>query len=203
MARFRLTPLHGVLAIMLLAAGTPLMAQSADAAAPRGAISQVRVPEPRSSKSELFTVRRDGSRSQRTQSATAATTDTFQNEILATGFDLPTTFEFLPDGRMLVGELQGRIKVLPPPYTQPDSALFLQITNIGSAGVQQGIYDIALDPGFATNHFYYVFYTLGSPNHDRVSRFTANATLTGRWRAVSSCSTRIRRRQTRSTTAAR
>src|SRR6266540_352453 len=31
----------------------------------------------------------------------------FQNEILATGFDLPTNIEFLPDGRMLVVELQG------------------------------------------------------------------------------------------------
>lgn len=112
-------------------------------------------------------------------SSNAAGTDTFQNEILATGFALPTTFEFLPDGRMLVGELQGKIKVLPPPYTQPNSTLFLQITNIGSAGVQQGIYDIALDPAFGVNHYYYVFYTLGSPNHDRVSRFTANATLTG------------------------
>src|SRR3982750_109093 len=60
-------------------------------------------------------------------SSNAAGTDTFQNEILATGFALPTTFEFLPDGRMLVGELQGKIKVLPPPYTQPDSTLFLQI----------------------------------------------------------------------------
>jgi glucose/arabinose dehydrogenase len=108
-----------------------------------------------------------------------ANTDYFQNEILATGFDLPTTFEFLPDGRMLVGELQGRIKVLPPPYTQPDPGLFLQINNIGSSGVQQGIYDIALDPAFASNSYYYVFYTLGSPNHDRVSRFTANAALTG------------------------
>ncbi|MGE5770394.1 MAG: PQQ-dependent sugar dehydrogenase, partial [Betaproteobacteria bacterium] len=110
-----------------------------------------------------------------------ANTDSFQNEILATGFDLPTTFEFLPDGRMLVAELQGKIKVLPPPYTQPEAALFLQITNIGSAGVQQGIYDIALDPAFAFNHFYYVFYTTGqlTLNHDRVSRFTANATLTG------------------------
>src|SRR5262249_57132581 len=77
------------------------------------------------------------------------------------------------------GELQGKIKVLPPPYTTPDSALFGQITNIGSAGVQQGIYDIALDPGFLSNHFYYVFYTAGSPNRDRVSRFTANAALTG------------------------
>ena len=37
-------------------------------------------------------------------------------------------------------ELQGTIKVLPPPYTQPDPTPFLQITNIGSAGVQQGIY---------------------------------------------------------------
>ena len=49
-----------------------------------------------------------------------ANTDYFQNEILATGFDLPTTLEFLPDGRMLVGELAGRIDVLPPPYTTPD-----------------------------------------------------------------------------------
>jgi glucose/arabinose dehydrogenase len=108
-----------------------------------------------------------------------ANTNYFQNEILATGFDLPTTFEFLPDGRMLVAELQGKIKVLPPPYTTPSTTPFLQITNIGQAGVQQGIYDLVLDPSFATNHYYYVFYTLGSPNHDRVSRFTANAALDG------------------------
>jgi glucose/arabinose dehydrogenase len=106
-------------------------------------------------------------------------TNHFQNEILATGFDLPTNIEFLPDGRMLVVELQGKIKVLPPPYTTPDPTLFLQITNIGSAGVQQGIYDVVLDPNFASNHFYYVFYTAGSPNRDRLSRFTANATNTG------------------------
>jgi glucose/arabinose dehydrogenase len=103
----------------------------------------------------------------------------FQNEVLATGFALPTSLEFLPDGRMLVIELAGRIRVLPPPYTQPDPTPFLQIANIGSAGVQQGIYDVALDPDFATNHFYYVFYTLGTPNRDRLSRFTANSTHTG------------------------
>ena len=103
----------------------------------------------------------------------------FQNEVLATGFTLPTAIKFLPDGRMLVVELAGTIKVLPPPYTQPDPTPFLQLTNIGSAGVQQGIYDIAFDPDFTTNHYYYVFYTLGSPNRDRLSRFTANASLTG------------------------
>ena len=103
----------------------------------------------------------------------------FQNEILATGFNLPTSIEFLPDGRLLVIELAGRIRVLPPPYTTPDPTPFLQLTNIGSAGVQQGIYDIALDPDFVNNHWYYAFYTLGTPNRDRLSRFTANATNTG------------------------
>jgi hypothetical protein len=56
-------------------------------------------------------------------------TNFFTNEILATGFALPTNIEFLPDSRMLVVELAGTIKVLPPPYTQPDPTPFLQITN--------------------------------------------------------------------------
>ena len=92
-----------------------------------------------------------------------ANTSSFQNEILATGFDLPTSIEFLPDGRMLVVELPGTIKVaaaavhaalIPTP--------FLQLTNIGSdgyAGRSRASIDIALDPNFATNHYYYVFYT--------------------------------------------
>ena len=107
----------------------------------------------------------------------------FENEVLATGFDLPTAIKFLPDGRMLVVELGGKIKVLPPPYTQADPTPFLQLTNVGSADdgtvAQQGIYDLALDPNFATNHFYYISYTAHTPNRDRLSRFTANATLTG------------------------
>ena len=115
--------------------------------------------------------------------ANAATPGTFQNEVLATGLDLPTAMKFLPDGRMLVSELGGKIKVVPAPYTQPDPTPFLQLTNVGNANdgtvAQQGIYDLALDPNFATNHFYYVSYTANTPNRDRLSRFTANATLTG------------------------
>lgn len=110
---------------------------------------------------------------------TVANTSGFQKEDLAQGFDLPTTLEFLPDGRMLLGELKGKIKVLSPPYLTASPTLFNNITNIGTAGFEQGIYDITLDPDFATNHYYYVFYTAGSPNHDRLSRFTANAAING------------------------
>jgi len=110
---------------------------------------------------------------------TVNNTNRFQNEVLATGFNLPTNIEFLPDGRMLVVELQGTIKILPPPYTQPDPTPFLQLTNVGAFGVQQGLFDIVLDPDFVTNHFCYLFYTAATPNRDRLSRFTANATNTG------------------------
>jgi glucose/arabinose dehydrogenase/PKD repeat protein len=110
---------------------------------------------------------------------TVANTSAFQNEILATGFTLPTALTFLPDGRMLVVELAGRILVVPPPYTTPDPTPFLQLTNVGSAGVQQGVYDIALDPDFETNHYIYLFYTLATPNVDRFSRFTVNEDHTG------------------------
>ena len=110
-------------------------------------------------------------------------TGQFENEVLATGLDLPTAMKFLPDGRMLVAELGGKIKVLQAPYTQADPTPFLQLTNVGNADdgtvAQQGIYDFVLDPNFATNHYYYVTYTARTPNRDRLSRFTANADLTG------------------------
>jgi glucose/arabinose dehydrogenase len=108
-----------------------------------------------------------------------ANTSYFQNEILATGLNLPVSTAFLPDGRMLVVELGGTIKILPPPYTQPNPTPFLQLTNVASAGVSQGVYDFAFDPDFANNHYYYIFYTMATPNRDRLSRFTANATNTG------------------------
>jgi glucose/arabinose dehydrogenase/PKD repeat protein len=114
--------------------------------------------------------------------ANVVNADFFQNQVLATGFDLPTAMKFLPDGRMLVAELRGKIKLLPPPYLTPDPTPFLQISNLGQLNViQQGIFDLALDPNYATNHHYYVFYTAnnGNGDHDRLSRFTANAASTG------------------------
>ena len=79
---------------------------------------------------------------------------------------------------MLIGELAGRILLLLPGATAVEATPFLRLTNVGTAGGQQGLMDIELDPDFAGNGFYYVFYTLGSPNRDRVSRFTAAGNTT-------------------------
>jgi glucose/arabinose dehydrogenase/chitodextrinase len=110
---------------------------------------------------------------------TVANNENFQNEVLATGFNLPTAIKFMPDGRLLLSEVGGKILVLPPPYTTPDPTPFLQISNIHTGDLQQGIFDLELDPNFSTNHYFYVFYTTATPSADRLSRFTANASLTG------------------------
>lgn len=100
----------------------------------------------------------------------------FQNEIITTGLDLPTAMQFLPDGATIIAQLGGRIMLLPRGATEVNTTPFLQITNIGSGF--QGLVGLVLDPDFATNNYYYVFYTRSSPNRDTVSRFTASGSTT-------------------------
>ena len=102
----------------------------------------------------------------------------FQNEILIPNLTEPTGLAFAPDGRMLIMERAGRIRVVQPGTTQPDATPFLQLTNINTQEGERGLVGLALDPGFATNGFYYVFYTAASPLRDRVSRFTASGNTT-------------------------
>ena len=104
----------------------------------------------------------------------------FQSEIYAVGLDQPTAIEFLPDGRLLVAELQEKILVIQPDAGVPDAAPFLHLDKTGIFG-GQGLLGIAADPDFDANGYYYVFYTQGALNRNRVSRFTAsgNGTVAG------------------------
>ena len=99
---------------------------------------------------------------------------------------------FLPDGSMLVGEQGGTIRRLSPPYIEPDPAAFLTTHQRWREWCGTGALDIAVDPNFENNHYFYVYYTLGTPNHDRLSRFTANATHTGTIPEANMSSTKIR-----------
>ena len=95
------------------------------------------------------------------------------------GFDLPTAMKFLPDGRLLLdgagGQDPGPAAALYDPESDPVPADHQHPLQ----GVQAGIFDLALDPNFAANHYFYVFYTTATPGSDRLSRFTANSALTG------------------------
>jgi glucose/arabinose dehydrogenase len=84
----------------------------------------------------------------------------------------PTALAFTPDGRALVTEQGGRLRVVKNGalLTQP----FLTVT-VNSSG-ERGLLGVAVDPQFTANGYIYVYYTTsGSPIHNRVSRFTANS----------------------------
>lgn len=97
----------------------------------------------------------------------------FVNEIVVVGLDKPTCMEFLPDNRMLVGELENYIFVVQPNAGIPNAAPFLQLSANGLIG-GQGLMNIKLDPDFDVNGHFYVFYTRGATSRNRVSRFTAS-----------------------------
>ena len=130
----------------------------------------------------LTAIARDAAGNQTTSSGVnvTVTNPVFVNETVIPGIAAATTIAFLPDGRMLVGELTGKISVVQPGATQPDSQAFLQIDTSQLDG-EQGLMDVIPDPDFSTNGYYYVFYTRGASgfdNHNGVSRFTASGDRT-------------------------
>lgn len=93
---------------------------------------------------------------------------------LATGLD-PSAMEFAPDGRLFVLEKPGRVRIVKNDTLLPTPFLTLATDNYN----ERGLSGIAFDPGFATNGFVYLYYTVlngvpGASTHNRVIRVTAD-----------------------------
>jgi glucose/arabinose dehydrogenase len=92
-------------------------------------------------------------------------------ETVATGLEHPWGLAFLPDGRMLVTERPGRLRIV-----QPDGRLgapLVGVPKVAAVG-QGGLLDVALDPGFARNGILYLSWADGTEK--------ANATVVTRAR---------------------
>lgn len=105
--------------------------------------------------------------------STAGTIDLpagFNEVLVASDIESPTAMAFAPDGRLFVCQQNGQLRVV------KDGALlslpFLSVPTDPTG--ERGLLGVAFDPGFTTNGFVYVYYTVpSSPPHNRVSRFTA------------------------------
>lgn len=91
------------------------------------------------------------------------------------GLDTPWQMAFLPDGRILVTERAGAVRVIENKVLNPTPYLDLRDTVI-EAG-ESGLLGIAVDPDFSTNHYFYVGYTYERDNHpinifNRLVRYT-------------------------------
>jgi len=79
---------------------------------------------------------------------------------VASDLEFPWGMAFLPDGRMLVTEKPGRLRVI-----SPDGTKSRPVTGLPEvyARNQGGLLDVALDPDFSTNHRIYWSYSEGTP----------------------------------------
>jgi glucose/arabinose dehydrogenase len=74
---------------------------------------------------------------------------------LTTGLEHPWSLAFLPDGRMLVTERPGRLRIVAPDGQV--SAPLQGLPRVAASG-QGGMHDVALDPNFASNRLVYLAY---------------------------------------------
>ena len=91
-----------------------------------------------------------------------------------TGLNGIVAFRFAPDGRIFFNEQgTGRIRIIQNGVLQPTP--FATLT-VSTAGPEQGLLGIELDPDFTLNNYVYVYstYSDGTFYHGRITRFTAN-----------------------------
>lgn len=120
-----------------------------------------------------------------TSTAWAAVPAGFQDE-LVTSVSAPTALAFTPDGRLLITTQSGRLRIYRDGTLLPTPALDLR--SVMCANVERGLLGVAVDPGFSSNRFIYLFYTFNKFGAcvqnsaqapvNRVSRFTLADTNT-------------------------
>lgn len=97
----------------------------------------------------------------------------FEDTLVVSGLSLPTRMTFLPDGRLLVAEQGGQLRVVKHGELLPQPMLTVSVIDDN----KRGLVGVAVDPQFDTNGYVYVYYTEGDETHmrNRLSRFTVSA----------------------------
>ena len=112
---------------------------------------------------------------------TAGQAQEVRAEPVARGLEHPWAVAFLPEGRFLVTERPGRMRVV-----DADGKLGAPLAGVPAvvAGGQGGLLDVVLDSGFARNRiFYFCFSEPGAGgNSTALARATAVGRLCARWR---------------------
>ncbi|GJM37310.1 MAG: hypothetical protein DHS20C19_06770 [Acidimicrobiales bacterium] len=87
----------------------------------------------------------------------------FVEEVVAsTSISSITALDFLPDGRLLVTEKRGRIKIVDP-NDPTSSTTVLNIQTIVNHAADRGLIGLAVDPNFATTERVFIAYSYDPP----------------------------------------
>jgi glucose/arabinose dehydrogenase len=94
----------------------------------------------------------------------------FQRVTVATGLNTPTAMAFTPDGRILICQKGGQLRVYKNGSLLSTPAITLSVNTAG----ERGLIGVAVDPAFTTNNLVYLYYSTSGTTKNRVSRFTMN-----------------------------
>jgi glucose/arabinose dehydrogenase len=90
----------------------------------------------------------------------------FTETVVATNLN-PTAMTILPDGRILVCNKNGALRVVKNGTLAAKPFVTLPVITAS----EQGLIGVTYHPAFPDSAYIYVFYTLANPQHNRVSRF--------------------------------
>jgi glucose/arabinose dehydrogenase len=123
------------------------------------------------------TVTKDAGRDGDLQTTGVSTSGTFSSGSdfsavkLLSGYNQPVAFTFLPDDRMLLLQKNGEIFLVNATESPVVAEPYMTIPDVATRG-ERGLLDIALDPNFTENGYFYVYYTNSTTDRNRISRFT-------------------------------
>ncbi|MFY9556966.1 MAG: PQQ-dependent sugar dehydrogenase [Blastocatellia bacterium] len=101
--------------------------------------------------------------------STADAKTQFQVETVVTDLEVPWSIAFTPDGRMLIAERAGRVRVVENGKLRAQT---LGVIRDVEPGGESGLMGLTLHPRFAQNHFVYLAYAYqGKGKRDRVVRY--------------------------------
>ncbi|MBU4536405.1 MAG: PQQ-dependent sugar dehydrogenase [Euryarchaeota archaeon] len=93
----------------------------------------------------------------------------FQPQVVVEGLNTPWAIDFLPDGRMIFTQREGKVSIWDGESLQEAGTIDVV------AQSESGLLGIAVDPEFNENNYIYLYYT--STIDNRISRFTLNNQL--------------------------
>lgn len=106
----------------------------------------------------------------------ADTSSLIRKVVLAEGLDEPMELAVTPDGRVLFIERTGALKIWKPDTKTVITALTLPVhyryNGSKDGSWEDGVMGITLDPGFAKNHWFYLYYSPTNVSENHLSRFT-------------------------------
>ena len=108
-------------------------------------------------------------------SAAANVPQGFSKARVAGGLERPTAMTVAPDGRILVAEQDGRLRVIKNGRLLKTPFAKVRVSSKG----ERGLLGVALDPEFEKNRYVYVYHTVPGTNsrrpYNRVVKFIASA----------------------------